>query len=518
MNWFPWLSALTFLPLAGGLALLGLRAGRKKLGRGLGLGFSLAALALALVIWGRFNPASGELQLQELHSWIPVLAVQYHVGVDGLSLLLVLLTAVVVPMSLLASWRIEERVPLYFALVLFLQAGLFGTFTALNFFHWFIFWELSLVPAFFLIRLWGGPLRSAAATQFFIYTMGGSAALLLSFLAIFLSTGQFDFIELAKLGRSGLLAHALDRSLGWYDLTARRLALVIFAGTFLGFAVKVPLVPFHTWLPAAYAEAPAGTTMLLTGLMSKMGLYGFLRILLPIFPEQLRWVLKPLLWLAVITIIFSASAAFAQRDLKRMLAYSSVNHLGYCLLGIFAGLSTGGMAVAPLAEKAAALNGVFLQMFNHGLTAATLFWLVGMLEERGGGVRGLEDFGGLRKVAPVFCGLMGIALFASLGLPGLNGFVSEFLIFKGAFPLATWATALSALGLLLTAVFILTILERVFNGPLNEKWSKLPDLTLGERIGVAPAIGLMFVLGIYPQAVLGFINRTVELMVIHLRF
>jgi NADH-quinone oxidoreductase subunit M len=296
------------------------------------------------------------------------------------------------------------------------------------------------------------------------------------------------------------------------------LALVIFAGAFLGFAVKVPLIPFHTWLPAAYAEAPTGTTMLLTGVMSKMGIYGFLRILLPIFPEQMRWVLTPLLWLAVITIVFSASAAFAQRDLKRVLAYSSINHLGYCLLGIFAVAKWTGSETALATEKAAALNGVFLQMFNHGLTASTLFWFVGLLEQRGAGVRGLNDFGGLRKVAPMFCGLMGIALLSSLGLPGLNGFIGEFLIFKGAFPLTTWATALAVIGLLVTAVFILTILQRVFHGPLNEKWSRLPDLSLAERVVVLPVIALMFVLGVYPQLVLGVVNSTVVQMVEQLRF
>jgi len=342
--------------------------------------------------------------------------------------------------------------------------------------------------------------------------------MLLAFLALFFSTGKFDFSELAELGRNGTLASALSVNLGWYDLTVRQLALLVFAGVFLGFAVKVPLIPFHTWLPSAYAEAPTGTSMLLTGVMSKMGVYGFLRILLPIFPEQMRWMLTLLLWLAVITIIFSASAAFAQKDLKRVLAYSSINHLGYCLLGIFAVTRFTGNEAGLAAEKAAALNGVFLQMFNHGLTASTLFWFVGFLEQRGGGMRGLNDFGGLRKIAPVFCGLMGIALFASLGLPGLNGFIGEFLIFKGAFPLATWATAISVIGLLVTAIFMLTVLQRIFNGPLNEKWSKLPDLTLAERVLVLPAIGLMFVLGIYPQLVLGVINSTVVQMVEGLKF
>ncbi len=431
---------------------------------------------------------------------------------------MVMLSAIITPMAMLASWRVEERVPLYFSLVLFLQAGLFGTFTALNFFHWFIFWELSLIPAFFLIRLWGGPQRAPAATQFFVYTMVGSIALLLSFLAIFLVTGKFDFPELADMARNGQLIPALDAGLGWHDLTVRKLAVVIFFGAFLGFAVKVPLMPFHTWLPATYTEAPTGTTMLLTGAMSKMGVYGFLRILLPIFPEQVYWLRTPLLVLAVITIVFSASAAFAQKDLKRIIAYSSINHLGYCLLGLFAVAIPSETIAGSATEKAAALNGVFLQMFNHGLTAATLFWFIGLLEKRSGGLRGLNDFGGLRKVAPVFCGLMGIALFSSLGLPGLNGFIGEFLIFKGVFPLATCSASLSVIGLLVTAIFILTILQRVFSGPLNARWSKLPDLTLCERAMVAVPIALMFVLGIYPQLVLGVINSTVVQMVEQLRF
>jgi NADH-quinone oxidoreductase subunit M len=285
----------------------------------------------------------------------------------------------------------------------------------------------------------------------------------------------------------------------------------------LGFAVKVPLVPLHTWLPMTYAEAPSSTTMLLTGLMSKMGVYGFVRVLLPIFPAQTRLVLTPLLWLAVATIIFSAAAAFAQRDLKRIFAYSSINHLGYCLLGLFAAMRLTGEDLSAVTQKTAALNGVLLQMFNHGLTAAALFAFIGFLEQRSGGLRGLHDFGGLRKVAPVFCGLMGIALFSSLGLPGLNGFVGEFLIFKGVFPLATWAAALSTIGLLVTAIFILTVLQKVFSGPINERWARMPDLSWVERFIMAPAIGLMFLLGIWPQLAVGLFNRTVIQLVEHLK-
>ncbi|MHB8303600.1 MAG: complex I subunit 4 family protein [Acidobacteriaceae bacterium] len=518
MTAFPWLTVLTVVPVAGAIVLLAVGGRNKNFARWLALTFSFLALLLTLVLWHNFNSASGGMQFQERYAWIAALGVEYHVGIDGLGLLMLLLSSIVVPIGMVASWQIQERVPLYFSLVLLLQACLFGTFTALNFFHWFIFWELGLVPAFFLIKLWGGPRRTPAATQFLVYTMVGSIALLLAFLAIFLATGKFDFIDLAHLAQNGQLMPAVIAKLGWHRFTPDHVALMIFAGAFLGFAVKVPLVPFHTWLPSAYAEAPTGTTILLTGAMSKMGLYGFLRILLPIFGAEMQVVLTPLLWLAVATVVLSAYAALAQKDLKRIFAYSSINHLGYCLLGIFAVVKFTGGDAALTAEKYAAMNGVLLQMFNHGLTAATLFWFVAMLEKRSGGPRGLNDFGGLRKVAPVFTGLMGIALFSSLGLPGLNGFVGEFLIFKGSFPLVTWATALSVLGLLATAIFILGILQRVFSGPLNEKWTALPDLTTGERLALAPAIALMFALGLWPQLVLAVVNNTVIQMVQQLKF
>jgi NADH-quinone oxidoreductase subunit M len=518
MNAFPFISVLTAVPLIGAFGILCLGAQSRKLARDVALAFSFIALALTLILWHRFDPASTALQFEELHAWIPAIGVQYHVGIDGLGLLMLILSAIVVPMSIAASWDIQERAPLYFSFVLFLQAGLFGTFSALNFFHWFIFWELSLIPAFFLIRMWGGPKRGPAATQFFVYTMVGSVALLLAFLAIFQSTGKFDFIDLSELARNGQLILALASNLSWHHFGAGQIALVVFFGAFLGFAVKVPLIPFHTWLPSAYAEAPTGTTMLLTGAMSKMGAYGFLRILLPIFYPEMRSVLTPLLWLAVATVILSAYAAFAQKDLKRMLAYSSINHLGYCMLGVFSVAKFTADDVAFSMDKTAALNGVMLQMFNHGLTAATLFWFVALLEKRSGGLRGLNDFGGLRKVAPVFCGLMGIALFSSLGLPGLNGFVGEFLILRGTFPLTTWATSLTVIGLLVTAIFILTILQRVFAGPLNERWSQLQDLTTGERLALLAPITLMFVLGLYPQLVLGVINSTAMKMVEQLRY
>lgn len=499
MKSFPLLTILTLVPIAGGVATL-LPSSKSKLSQRIAFGASLCAMAMAGLLWALFDTSQTSGQFVERFAWVPSLGIDYHLGIDGLGLLMVLLSALIVPFAMLASWKMARNSKLYFALILFLEAGLFGTFTALNFFHWFIYWELGLIPAFFLIKMWGGPRRTNAANQFFIYTLAGSVTMLLAFLAIYAATGLFDFAQLTDLARKGGLDSALFSKLGGSFFKSKEtLVTVIFLGVFLGFAVKAPLMPFHTWLPSAYAEAPTGTSMLLTGAMSKMGVYGFLRILLPVFPAQMRAMQTPLLCLAVITIVFSAAAALAQSDLKRMVAYSSINHIGYCLLGIFAAVQLTDTTAAWTTEKAAALNGVMLQMFNHGLTASALFYFVGLIEERSGGLRGLDDFGGLRKAAPVFCGLMGITLFASLGLPGLNGFVSEFLIFKGSLPLVGWAAAVSTLGLLITAIFLLTILQRVFSGPARPRWDGWKDLTVGERLTIAPIIALIFILGIYPQ-------------------
>jgi NADH-quinone oxidoreductase subunit M len=503
---FPLLTLITILPLIG--AAIALFSGRHA--RGVALLTTLASLVLALVIWSRV-PSDGGIGLVELHRhWVPSLGIEYHLGVDGLGALMLVLSAIVTLMSVDAAHRVHHMPGLFFGLVLVLESGLFGSFTALNFFHWFLFWELSLIPAFFLIKLWGGPRRGPAATQFFIYTMAGSVALLLSFLAIFLCTHSMDFGELTAMAASGALTQMVTAHLG-------PVMIWLAIGVLAGFAVKVPLMPFHTWLPAAYAEAPSPVTMLLTGAMSKMGVYGLLRIALPIFGVQIAQMRTELLVLAVATVVMGAWAAAAQKDLKRVFAYSSVNHLGYCLLGIFA-LAIPASGAAAQASQAAALNGVILQMFNHGVTAAALFWFIAMIQFRSGGMRGIDDFGGLRKPAPIFAGLMGIALFSSLGLPGLNGFVGEFLIFRGVFPLAWVASTVSVLGLLVTAAVILTVIQKVFAGPGPEHWANFPDLHPSEWMSLAPVIGLMFLLGIVPQLIVGTINPTVQNLLAHWRF
>jgi len=502
---FPILTLLTVLPLLG--AAIALFAGKHA--RGVALLTSLACLVVALIVWTRL-PADGSIGLVELHPWAASIGIEYHLGVDGLGALMLVLSAIVTLMSVDAAHRVHHMPGLFYGLVLMLEAGLFGSFTALNFFHWFLFWELSLIPAFFLIKLWGGPRRGPAATQFFIYTMAGSVALLISFLAIYLATGSMDFEQLAAMAASGALAQMVTAHLGavmpWLAI-----------GVLAGFAVKVPLAPFHTWLPAAYAEAPSPVTMLLTGAMSKMGVYGLLRIAIPLFGVQIAAIRTPLLVLAVITVVMGAWAAAAQKDLKRVFAYSSVNHLGYCLLAIFA-LAIPASGAAAQASQAAALNGVILQMFNHGLTAAAIFWFIAMIQFRTGGLRGIDDFGGLRKPAPVLAGLMGIVLFSSLGLPGLNSFVSEFLIFRGVFPLSWISATVSVLGLLVTAIVILTVIQRVFNGPVPEHWKNFPDLHHSERMALAPVIALMFLIGLAPRLILDTINPTVQNLLAHWRF
>ena len=505
MNGFPVLTLLTVLPLAGAAAAL--FAGKHA--RAVALFTTIASLAVALYVWTSL-PVDGGMGMVERVSWAPSLGIEYHLGVDGLGALMLVLSAIVTLMSVDAAHRVHHQPNLYFGLVLILESGLFGSFTALNFFHWFLFWELSLIPAFFLIKLWGGTRRGPAATQFFVYTMAGSVALLLSFLAIFIATGSMDFGQLTQLASTGALEQMVTAHLG-------PLTIWLAIGVLAGFAVKVPMMPFHTWLPAAYAEAPSPVTMLLTGAMSKMGVYGLLRIALPLFGHQIAQMRTPLLVIAVATVVMGAWAAAAQTDLKRVFAYSSVNHLGYCLLGIFA-LAIPASGAAAHASQAAALNGVILQMFNHGVTAAAIFWFIAMLQERTGGHRGIDQFGGIRKPAPVLAGLMGIVLFSSLGLPGLNGFVGEFLIFRGVFPLAWVAATISILGLLVTAVVILTVIQKVFTGPVPEHCVGFPDLHHGERLAMVPVIGLMLIVGLVPQIIVDSVNPTVVSLLAHWRF
>jgi NADH-quinone oxidoreductase subunit M len=479
------ISWLILIPLLGSIALY---IGRPIAARVIALIFNALAAVYAIMLWQSFDPAAGGLQVVERHAWIPAIGAEYLVGIDGLSLLLIVLTSIVFPFALLAQ-RVDRN---FCALMLLTQSALYGTFTAQNFVLWFLFYEMSLIPAFLLIKIWGGKNRDRAATKFFLYTFLGSVAMLLSFLGIYFAKGTFDFATLTSLGKSGLLTG----NMRW----------LAFAGIFLGLAVKVPLFPFHTWLPDAYETAPTGVSMMLTGVLSKMGAYGFVRLLLPLFPNEVKVAGPWLLALAVCSIVFSSLSAWAQSDLKRMVAYLSINHLGYCLLGLFAVTAS---PVAPAAiDLHAALSGVFMQIFNHGITAAALFYFVGLLEERRGS-RGLNDFGGLMQRTPLLCGWMSVAMLSSLGLPGLNGFIGEFLIFKGSFAAAASFSAVAVLGLLFTAIVFMRAMQALFSGPLASTCATFPDLRGREKLVIVPVTFLMLAIGLAPQFIFNLFNTTV---------
>ncbi len=479
------ITALILVPLLGALVVSCI--GQKQ-ARAVALGFTALNALLAFLVWRNCDPALPGLQLIERQAWIPAIGAEYLVGVDGLSLLLVLLTSVVVPFALLAQPGSRG----FCALMLVAQSALYGTFTAQNFILWFLFYEMSLIPSYLLIKIWGGEKRDRAATKFFVYTFLGSVAMLLSFLGIYFAKGTFDFGALTEAASAAPL---LSGNAAWFA----------FGGIFLGLAVKVPLFPFHTWLPDAYEAAPVGASMVLTGLLSKMGVYGFIRLLLPLFPNETQILGPWLLALAVCSIIFASLAAWAQTDLKRMVAYLSINHLSYCLLGLFVVAAT---SAEPIGETQAALSGVFMQIFNHGITAATLFYFVGLLEERRG-ARGLGDFGGLMQRTPLLCAWMSVAMFSSLGLPGLNGFIGEFLIFKGSFAVAAAFTSVAVFGLLITAIVFLRAMQALFSGPLAESCSNLPDLRRSEKLVIIPITLLMFAIGIAPQFLFNLFNSTV---------
>ncbi|HEX4630072.1 MAG TPA: NADH-quinone oxidoreductase subunit M [Chthoniobacterales bacterium] len=482
------ITVLILLPLAGALFV---SVAPRNSARGIALGFTALNAITAFYLWRHFDSSASGMQLAERFAWIPSIGAEYFVAVDGLSLLLVVLTTVIFPFAFLAGRMTRGAL----ALMLVMQAALYGTFTAQNFVLWFLFYEMSLVPGFLLIKIWGGENRDWAATKFFLYTFLGSVAMLLAFLGIYFAKGTFDFATLTEAARTGPL---LTGKLGW----------LAFGGIFLGLAVKVPLFPFHTWLPDAYATAPTSVSMVLTGVLSKMGVYGFIRLLLPLFPREIQQLGPWLLLLAVCSIVFSSLAAWAQSDLKRMVGYLSINHLGYCMLGLFA---VGTTTTRPAIEVQAALSGVFLQIFNHGITAAALFYFVGLLEERRG-LRGIHDFGGLMQRTPLLCGWMSVAMFSSLGLPGLNGFIGEFLIFKGAFSLAMIPTAIAVLGLLFTAITFLRAMQMLFSGPLSENCAALSDLVRREKFVVVPVTLLMFAVGIAPQFLVNIFNSTVVQM------
>lgn len=501
------LTIILFLPAAAGLALLLIPARRENVIRWGALIASLLPLALAIFLWVRFNPvvdAANPFQFQEKVDWFGAIGSSYHLGVDGLSLPMVLLTTLLTPLSILTSFNIKERVKAFMVLFLFLETGILGVFMALDLLLFFVFWEIGLVPMYFLIAQWGGANRNYASLKFILFTMGGSLGLLLAIQLIGVSTGTFDLPTLFAAWPR------LDTFNLPFNLSASTVKAIAFWAFVIAFAIKVPVWPFHTWLPDAHTEAPTGGSMILAGVLLKLGAYGFLRLVLPLFPAEAHTYAGALAVLATAAVVFGALAAMGQTDFKRLVAYSSINHMGFVVLGIAAAAYAAGSADSGTALSVnIAVNGAVLQMFNHGLSAAGMFFLVGVLYDRAH-TRNLRDFGGVFAILPVYGAVLIFTSMASLGLPGLNGFVSEFMVVRGVWPIFTLATAVSMIGLFFTGGYVLKALFMVLHGPLNEKWSgHLSEINTRELIIIAPLMALMLVIGVWPSWILDVINRAV---------
>ena len=496
------LSLILFFPAFAALVIIFLPKDEAKLIRWTALLASLVPFALSIVLWTNFQSAVSGYQFVEQYPWYAAINSTLHLGVDGLSLTMVLLTTLLTPLAILASFSITDRVKPYMMLFLFLEMGMLGVFMSVDLLIFFVFWEIGLVPMYFLINQWGSANRNYASLKFMIYTMGGSLGLLLGIQLLGVLFGTFDLVAVTEKwnAASGLL-------LGF---PIESVKTVIFWAFVIAFAIKVPVWPFHTWLPDAHTEAPTAGSMILAGVLLKLGAYGFLRLVLPLYPAQAQQYAGWLAFLATAAIVFGAFAAYGQTDFKRLVAYSSVNHMGFVLLGIAAAAKAAGTLDATIA-----LNGAVLQMFNHGLSAAGMFFLVGVIYERTH-TRDLSKFGGLFPLVPVYGGILIFMSMASLGLPGLNGFVSEFLVVRGAWPILPVYTAISMLGLLFTGAYILKGVKSVLHGPLNEHWAhgehKLTEINTREIFVLAPLMALILIIGIWPAWILDVINKAMMML------
>ena len=504
------LTILIFAPLVGAFFIFLLPDDAKQTARRLALVVSLIVLALGLALWFNYDYEAGGIQFEAQVDWFPLLNASYHVGVDGISLSMVLLTVILTPLAILASFNIDRKVKEYMALFLALQTGMLGLFASLDLIIFFIFWEIGLVPMYFLIRLWGGKDRSYASFKFIIYTMAGSLGLLLSIQIIGLAAGTFDIPELYTSWVN--LDSATLPGTGLSTQTVKNVAYVLFV---IAFAIKVPVWPFHTWLPDAHTQAPTAGSMILAGVLLKLGAYGFIRLVIPFFPEQAFLTAGILATFGMLSIVLGGFAAFGQWDFKRLVAYSSVNHMGFVIVGlaVFAyvfGLqfAEGGSNPGLVGDAIMGLNGAVFQMFNHGLSSAGMFFLVGVIYERTH-TRQLRDYGGIWAVLPVFGAILIFTSMASLGLPGLNGFVSEFMIARSAWNIFTVQLVISMLGLLMTGAYILKGIGKTLHGPLNPRWKDLKDMTLREHLVIWPLMILMLSLGVWPMWLVSVINATV---------
>jgi len=510
------LTWITFVPILGMVAVLLIPKEQRATMKWMAAFVTFLQVVMAVLLYFNFNKSlagintAEGMQFVEKATWIDVQSVpwfgrihiEYFLGVDGLSTPMVLLTALISFIAVFASWNIEKALKGYIAMLLLLDTGMMGVFVSLDFFLFYVFWEVMLLPMYFLIGVWGGPRREYAAIKFFLYTLLGSVLMLLAMIALYFSVTLVDpstggvmhtfnmlaMMDPANFEPGSILAGAAT---SW-----RYLAYI---ALFIGFAIKVPIFPFHTWLPDAHVEAPTAISVILAGVLLKMGTYGLLRISYPMFPEIAREYAWWLAIVAFINIVYGALAAMAQKDFKKLIAYSSISHMGIVLLGMSA-MNTQGMM------------GAVFQMFNHGTITAMLFLIVGVIYDRAH-TRDIDAFGGLAITMPKYTGIMTVAFFAALGLPGLSGFISEAFSFLGAFQTFRWITIASTLGIVLTAAYMLWTLQRVFLGKPNEKWASLPDINGRELFTLVPLAVIVIALGIYPSLLLDLMTTSLNHLV-----
>ena len=477
MTDYPVLTATTFLPLAG--AVLILLLGRDRLARWIGLATTLATLAVSAPLYFSFDKSSSALQFVELREWIPAWNIAYSMGVDGISVPFIFLAALLSILCVGASWTAtQSREREFYAALLVAETAMIGLFAASNLFLFYVFWELVMVPVFLLIGVWGGPGRVYSAVKFLLFTLAGSVLMLVGMVAVYQAFGTLDFKELAGMTiEPGFQA--------W-----------LFLAFLAAFAVKVPMFPLHTWLPDAHTEAPTAGSVILAGILLKMGAYGFLRISLPILPDAVQLFLTPMLLISVVAIVYGAYVTLVQKDIKRLIAFSSVSHMGFVTLGIFT-LNRSGV------------EGAILQMINHGIVSAALFLCVGMIYERTH-TREIKDYGGVAKAAPVYSALLALFCLAAAGFPGLNSFVGEFLIIGGAFNTQAWLGAAAVWGVALGTAYMVWLYYRVVMGEINPGLEGLKlELSVREVATLAPLALLAVCLGLYPESVLSYLRAPV---------
>ncbi len=493
LSGIPLLTIITFLPLLGVPVLLLMKREQEEAMKRLTFGISALTFVVSLTLLLSYNLGTAEPQFVERAAWVPQWGIDYFLAVDGISLWLVLLTTLLSPLAILSSWNaIHDRLKEYLIFMLLLETGMVGVFVSLDLFLFYIFWEFTLVPMYFLIGIWGGPRRVYAAVKFFLYTMAGSVLMLLAIISLWLTAqaqlgrGTFNLLELIQVA-NGL---------------SPQVQLWLFIGFAAAFAIKVPLWPLHSWLPDAHVEAPTAGSVILAGVLLKMGTYGFVRFNLPLFPAASVQAAPVIAILAIIGIIYGALVSFAQTDVKKLVAYSSVSHLGFVMLGIFSLTPQG-------------IQGGILQMINHGLSTGALFLLVGMIYERKH-TRELDAFGGLMKLMPVYGALSLIVVLSSMGLPGLNGFVGEFTILLGAFashalvPQAWIYTAFASTGIILAAVYMLWMFQRVYLGEVKPENQGMRDLSAREEWIMIPLVVMIFVIGLFPAPFFSAMSNSVR--------